>query len=211
MDSQQNSKTAWYVGAAIALVVAVAAVVAITAGGDDEKKVPVEAGIEQVRPITVAGPPLPEFPSDGADPAIGGEAPILTGQSFDGAARTTRSDSPRLLVFFAHWCPHCQREVPVLVSWEADGNVPEGLEVIGISTGVRADAPNYPPSAWLEKEKFPWPVIADDADQAGGTAMGLTSYPYFVLLDADGNVAWRSTGEVDPDDLTSAITAALGI
>ncbi len=207
-SQQQVSKTAWYIGAAIALVVVIAGAIAIAASSDDEQA-PVPAGVEQVRTIRVDGTSLPRLAADPADPAIGLVAPTLTGQSFDGTPVTTQSDRPRLLVFLAHWCPHCQREVPLLVTWESEGGVPEGLDVIGVSTGVDSDAPNYPPSAWLEKEGFPWPVIADDADRTGAAAMGLPGFPYFVLLRADGTVALRTSGEIDPAALAAEITAAL--
>jgi thiol-disulfide isomerase/thioredoxin len=48
------------------------------------------------------------------DTACGMTAPILVGQDFDG--ETVRidaaSDGPTMVVFLAHWCPHCNAEVP---------------------------------------------------------------------------------------------------
>jgi thiol-disulfide isomerase/thioredoxin len=194
---------------AVVVVVALAAIIAIAARHDDSTNSTTPAGVEQIRPVEITGTPLDALPSTGTDPAIGTKAPVIAGQSFDGTALTTHNSAPTLLIFVAHWCPHCQREVPRLVQWHADGQVPSGLNVIGIATSTSADRPNYPPSTWLEREKFPWPVIADTANSDAATAMGLTAFPYFVLLDANGNVLARQTGEIEPSDLTALINNAL--
>ena len=206
--SARPVRTGRIVAAVIAAVVVLAGVIAIVAGDDDDQAVP--AGVEQVRPVEVEGTTLPTL-TDGQDPAIGMTAPVLRGASFDGTPETTAGDGPRLLLFVAHWCPHCRREVPLLVSWAASGGVPDGVDVRVISTAVEADAPNYPPSTWLEDEDVPWPVIADDAAGTGSLAMGLPGFPYFVLLRADGTVAWRGSGEIDPTELATTITTALGV
>jgi thiol-disulfide isomerase/thioredoxin len=173
-----------------------AAIVAIAAsGGSDNNKA--AAGDQQTRPVTVTGTALTPLPdTGGADPAIGVIAPSLTGQSFDGTAVSWSPGRPTLLVFLAHWCPHCQAEIPLLVSWKAAGIAPEGLDVLGIATGTDATRPNYPPSTWLSNADFPWPVLADSATYDAANAMGLTGFPYFVLVDAKGAVMARATGEL---------------
>ena len=30
--------------------------------------------------------------------------------------------SPQLIVVMAHWCPHCQAEIPRIVDWNTDGD-----------------------------------------------------------------------------------------
>jgi thiol-disulfide isomerase/thioredoxin len=115
-------------------------------------------------------------------------------------------------VFLAHWCPHCQREVPLLVEWEKSGAVPAGIDVIAIATGTDPANPNYPPSDWLAREQFPalWPVMTDSKSFEAAEAYGLQGYPYFVLVGADGKVAKRMSGEIPMDQLTQEIQAVLG-
>ena len=199
--------TGWIIGLGLVIAIALSAVVAIVTTGEDTAAVP--DGYEQVRLITVEGAALPTLPDSGDDPAIGLKAPVLTGQSFDGTAVATAADSARLLLFVAHWCPHCQREVPQLVDWAVQGGVPDGVELLVVSTAVDPDAPNYPPSSWLDSEDVTWPVIVDDSNRTGATAMGLSGFPYFVLLRADGTVAWRGSGEIDPALLGEQITSVL--
>ena len=43
--------------------------------------------------------------------------------------------------------------------------------------------------------------MADSRDGTAAKAYGLTAYPYFVLVNADGTVAGRGSGEL-PEDQT---------
>jgi thiol-disulfide isomerase/thioredoxin len=139
-------------------------------------------------------------------------APVLTGKGFTGNTITTETTgTPMMLVFLAHWCPNCQREVPALVEWNKAGRTPPGIDIIGIATGTDPANPNYPPSEWLAREEFPalWPVIADSKDNTAGDAFGLAGYPYFVLIDGNGKVVKRMSGEIPMDELTVLLTALL--
>jgi thiol-disulfide isomerase/thioredoxin len=116
-----------------------------------------------------------------------------------------------LIVFLAHWCPHCQREVPLLVEWEKLGGAAKSIDVVAVATATDPANPNYPPSAWLARENFPalWPVMADSLEKTAGDAYGVTGYPYFVLVGKDGKVAKRMSGELPMSELTAAIEAVL--
>lgn len=207
---RRPSRAGWKVALAVSAVVALAAILAIVASDSDSGSKKTAAGIEQTRSVTVAGTPLaPLSDAGGADPAIGAIAPSLSGQSFDGTAVSYTPGTPTLLVFLAHWCPHCRAEVPVLVQWQAGGKAPAGLDVIGVSTGVDKTLPNYPPSNWLEGESFPWPVLADSATSNAANAMGLTGFPYFVLVDASGAVLARASGELTPAALDALVATAV--
>jgi cytochrome c biogenesis protein CcmG, thiol:disulfide interchange protein DsbE len=166
------------------------------------------SSLAQVQPVTVKGDALPEFQGDTEnDAAVGMTAPVLEGQSFDGSKVTIggATGKPTLVMFMAHWCPHCQREVPLVVGWRADGTIPKDVNLVGVSTGVMSDQNNYPPSAWLDRVKWPGPVMADDGQDAAAAAYGLPSYPYFVALDANGKVVARGTGELDQQAMQSLV------
>ncbi len=206
-DSSSN-KSVWLIGG-IAALIAVAAIIAVASqSGSDE----VVAGIEEFGQVEVVGQALPEPITGEADKAVGMTAPVLTGKGFTGNKIVTSPGAPTLLVFLAHWCPHCQREVPLLVQWQRDGLVPSGLDVIGIATSSDPASPNFPPSEWLAREEFPalWPVMADSGEKTAATAMGVSGFPFFVLIDADGKVALRISGEVEMDALTEQINKTLG-
>ncbi|MFM8907538.1 MAG: TlpA family protein disulfide reductase [Actinomycetota bacterium] len=203
-----NKITAVAVGV-VAVLAAIFGIVAFTASSDDDASV---EGASEFQNVVVTGEALPEFGKGETDPAIGMTAPVLEGFGFLGNEVTTTPGNPMLLVFLAHWCPHCQAEVPVLVKWSQSGLVPEGLDVIAITTGSDETAPNFPPSVWLANEKWPelWPVLVDNKDQTAGNAFGLAGYPYMTLIGADGKVLWRNSGEISAEALTDAVNAALG-
>ena len=210
--STSSNRNAWLVGGVIAAVIAIAAIVAISASS---KKDQLAVGtVQEFSEVAVTGDALPAFDSAAnPDPAVGMTAPTLTGKSFTGNVVTTESTgTPTLTIFLAHWCPHCQREVPLLVEWEKSGKMPAGIDIVAVATGTDSANPNYPPSEWLARENFPatWPVMADSADKVGGDAFGLAGYPYFVLVGGDGKVLWRASGEVPMDELTATILALTG-
>jgi len=203
-----NKITAVVVGT-VAVLAAIFGVVAFTASSDEDASV---EGASEFQNVVVTGEALPEFGKEGADAAIGMTAPVLEGFGFLGNEVTTTPGNPMLLVFLAHWCPHCQKEVPVLVKWSQSGLVPENLDVIAITTGTDETSPNFPPSVWLANERWPelWPVLVDSKDQTAANAFGLAGYPYMTLIGADGKVLWRNSGEISAEALTDAVNAALG-
>ena len=210
MATQKSSsnRSVWLIGG-IAALIAVAAIIAVASqsGGDE-----VVAGVEEFGQVEVVGDSLPEFSGSATDPAIGMMAPVLTGQGFTGNKIVTSPGAPTLLVFLAHWCGFCQREVPLLVEWNSSGEVPSGLDVIAITTSTDPASPNFPPSEWLAREEFPalWPVMTDSGEKTAANAFGVSGFPFFVLLEADGKVALRVSGEIEMDVLTEQINKALG-
>jgi thiol-disulfide isomerase/thioredoxin len=153
---------------------------------------------------------LPAFDESAkVDAAAGRLAPTVHGQAFDGAPITITNDgSPKLLLFVAHWCPHCRREVPLLSQFLRTNQVPAGVKIITVSTGVNPSAPNFPPAAWLQTEQWTQPTIADDSRGTAAQAFGLPSYPYFVVLDAAGKVVTRTSGELPIEQFQSLLRRA---
>ena len=166
----------------------------------------------QFQEVTVQGTPLPTLEQSDNDPTRNTPAPVLSGYDFRGnpiSINTPEDTRNTLLVFLAHWCPHCNEEVPKLIDWREKGLIPDNLRVVGITTGSRNDAPNWPPSDWIEEKKWPFEVMADDEKQTAALAYGLNAYPFMAVVDADGNVRTRFSGVVEPTALTEIITAAL--
>jgi len=187
-----------------AAVVAVLAVAAVTSSAFGDKDA-IGPGEEQQGTVTVTGEALPTLGAD-PDPAIGLAAPELTGQSFDGTPVSIAPGSgPMAIWFVAHWCPHCQAEVPRIVALAEQSRLPDGVDISAVSTAVDETAPNYPPSAWLDREAWPFPVMADDTDGTAAAAYGLQGFPFLVLVDADGNVMLRTSGELGDDGIVAAL------
>ena len=203
-----NRWVVWAVLGAIALVAVIAVAVVASSGGSDDGKRAQPAKFETAPKLTAAGTSLPNFEAGGRDTAFGMTAPTIDSVDFAGkpAQAGGATGSPYALVFLAHWCPHCQAEVPRLVDLAQGGKI-EGVDVIGIPTGTTDEAPNYPPSEWLAREDWPFPVVLDTANRKAAAAYGLTGYPYFVFVDAQGKVVGRTSGEVAPEDLEAIFSA----
>ncbi len=164
--AHQQPSRRWLVPAIIIGVVAIAAIIAIAAAGGGSDKGAETPGLEQTQPVEVSGTALPRFGDDTAnDPGDRHRpSPTLTGKSFDGTPVTIEPNgSPQMLMFVAHWCPHCQREVPIVSDWLKQGGLPASVKLTTVATGTSSSAPNYPPSAWLEKNDWPSPIMADSS------------------------------------------------
>jgi len=145
---------------------------------------------------TITGESLPRF-GDSPDPAVGLVAPTVAGVSFDGSPLVIEpSDNFTVIMFLAHWCPHCQDEVDELGPYFADTPLPENVDVLLVSTGVDETRPNYPPSEWLIEAAWPTPVMIDTADGAISSAFGLNAFPFWTILDPDGVVLARTAGSL---------------
>jgi thiol-disulfide isomerase/thioredoxin len=214
----KNNRTLLIVIGAIVAVLALAGIAVLAGGGDDSAGVlaPGEtvAGptgpVEENRPVEVTDAPLPRLEAE-PDPVIGAALPLIEGQTFDGNPISLggSADGPTLLVFLAHWCPHCNDEIPELIELRNRDGIPADMTVIGVSTGVDNTAPNYPPSEWLVDKGWPWDAMADDGDSTAFLYAGGSGFPYLVVLDADGNVLARDSGTKSAEDLAVWIQDAL--
>jgi len=165
--------------------------------------------------VTITGEPLTPYASGGTDLAVGLPAPTLSGLNFrDEEINVNPEAGPYMIVFLAHWCAHCNAEVPRLIDWRNSGAVPADLTVIGVATAVAKDGENYPPSSWFSNKGWPWPVLVDESDGEGAAglaaqAFGASGWPYFVIVGSDGLVKVRVSGEVESSELQGIVAAAL--
>lgn len=151
--------------------------------------------IETAATVDINGA-VPRF-GDVPDPAQGMRAPTVAGVDFAGnPVEIAPSDTYKVIMFLAHWCPHCQNEVTEFGPYFAENPPPDTIEVLAVSTGVNPDRPNYPPSDWLTPEAWPTRVLVDTADSSVAAAFGLNAYPFWVVLDPDGVVLARSAGSL---------------
>jgi cytochrome c biogenesis protein CcmG/thiol:disulfide interchange protein DsbE len=208
----RQRRNRWWIWGGLAAVVFIAVVVAVAASGGDDDNASAKTTKFETHAVTVQGTPLRQYDAkysgNDSDPAIGKTIPTATGVSvFDGTPVTLEPNrKPQMLVFVAHWCPHCQAEVPELVTLAKQG-VFDGVDVTAVATGTNPAADNYPPSAWLKREGWPFAVMADTPQGTAAEDYGISAYPYFVLVGADGKVAGRATGEVSSADITANIKA----
>lgn len=210
MSTDRRSRALWIAGAGVLVVALVGAVVVGLARSDDDSD-SAPAAIVETNAVEIAGEPLPDIISDdpALDPAFGLEAPGARGTGFDGLrVDLLVDDEPAVIGFFAHWCPVCQREVDELSDHLNEVGLPDDVRIVAVSTSVRSTEGNYPPSVWFADEKWPTEVLLDDSDSSLAQSYGLSGFPLWVVVDADGNVAGRISGAIGPNQFDELVDFA---
>ena len=187
------------IAGAVVLVLGLAIAIGVTLSSE-----PVAAGLPEGE-INVDGESLPPYAGENDDNvALGLAAPTFSAPDQNSEIfNLEKNGNSKALLFLAHWCPHCQREVPVVQSFIDSNGVPPGIDVIAVATSIDRGRDNYPPQEWLEREGWSETQIYD-LDRKIGEAYGLNAFPYWVFLDKDLNVLARRTGNL-PEDMVGAL------
>ena len=195
-EAGSNPLLKWMIIGVVAFVL-VAVAVALLASRDAEERAQ-SSDVPQVSDVNIEGEPLAPFDGQEPDPAMETLAPAFAATTFDGVEVSVLpgDGTAKVIGFFAHWCSHCQRELPRIADWLAANQLPAGVEVIAVSTAADSGRPNYPPSSWFEEEQWPAVAVRDSESNEIGEAYGLRGFPYMVAVDADGMVVARVSGEL---------------
>ena len=167
------------IAGAVVLVLGLAIAIGVTLSSE-----PVAAELPAGE-TTVTGNVLPQYAGENDDnvalglPAPSFSAPDQNSEIFE----LEKNGNAKALLFLAHWCPHCQREVPVVQRFINSNGVPNGIEVIAVATSI-------------------------DRGREIGEAYGLNAFPYWVFLDKDLNVIARRTGNL-PEDMVGGLLIQL--
>lgn len=158
-------------------------------------------------PVTVTGQPLPQI-GPTPDPALGLLAPSLRGTAIDGTPTSIKpaGDGPLLLVFLAHWCPHCENELRWLIP-ELKADPPQGVRVVAVTIFADARRPNWPSARWLQERGWPSGSLLDSDTSQAAAAYGVTGTPTWVAIDSTGRVISRTSGEIGSEDLRALISS----
>ena len=191
------------IAGAVIFVLGLAIAIGVTLSSE-----PVAAGLPEGE-TTVTGDLLPEFAGENDDNiALGLAAPIFSAPNENSEiVNLEKNGNAKALLFLAHWCGYCQKEVPVVQGFIDSVGVPPGVDVIAIATSIDRGRENYPPQRWLADEGWSETQLYD-LDREIGNAYGLTAFPYWVFLDKDLNVVARRTGNL-PADMVGALLIQL--
>ena len=182
----------------VVLVLGLAIAIGVTLSSE-----PVAAGLPEGE-ITISGDPLPEFAGQNdLDIVAGLPAPKFSAPNENSEIISLeKNGNAKALLFLAHWCGYCQKELPIVQNLINTVGVPNGVEVIAVATAIDRGRENYPPQKWLADEG--WSELQlYDLEREIGAAYGLNAFPYWVFLDKDLNVVARQTGNI-PENIVLA-------
>lgn len=119
---------------------------------------------------------------------IRGQAPQFTAQALDGETFSSTSLSGKvvLLQFWATWCGYCRHDQPAVDNIERTYSR-QGLVVIAVNVG-ESDAVVR---KYLAESPRSCPVVLDDGL---ASQFGAHGFPYYVLIDREGNIAGTQSG-----------------
>ena len=126
-------------------------------------------------------------------------AKITLNDGTPSSLETLRNNRPALLSFWASWCSFCQAELPELNALQSQYPT---IEFIGINLQEEADTV----ATFWEKQELSFQNLLDPKAELK-KEFNIFTQPTLILLDADGNTAWRSNGPVRKKDLTTQLNA----
>ena len=124
---------------------------------------------------------------------------------------------PILLFFWAHWCPDCKADVPIIAGLMKKYG-PRGLTLIGptryygyVANGADANPEVEKPYIDSIRRKFYAPLIDMPAplSNANFNRYGASTTPTLVLVDRKGIVRWYHPGAASGQELTAEIEQVL--
>ncbi|GLW08865.1 hypothetical protein Misp01_39950 [Microtetraspora sp. NBRC 13810] len=133
-------------------------------------------------------------------------APVVEGQSLDGAAVSLAAHKGKVVVlnFWASWCSPCVAEAPVLKDVAAKTKA-KGVDFLGVAfKDDKASA--------LAFERNHEPGYPSLHDQPGRVALAFqgtvppAAIPSTLIIDRQGRIAARALGAVKYTDLMDAVT-----
>ena len=140
------------------------------------------------------------------DPAVGQTIPTVTSAprrrcALDGGR-------PKVLLFLAHWCPHCQPEVPLVQAWLDSGGLPADVDLI--DSRPRSTRPAQLPARSVARPRGLDAAGHRRLDQRGGERVRPLGLPVLRLRQRRRHRAGRLTGELPTADLDASRRAGHG-
>jgi thiol-disulfide isomerase/thioredoxin len=148
----------------------------------------------------------------------GKPAPTFTAKEFLGPSMPDLKGHPTLLFFWAHWCPDCKAEAPIVADLQKTYG-PAGLRIVGPTRRygyVAAGAPAPPDQefGYIEQIRQQYfgtisgmavPVSTEDC-----LAYGMDATPTLVLVDRRGIVTLYHPGRMTREEIEPYIKAIVG-
>ncbi len=137
--------------------------------------------------------------------SVGSKAPDFKLDEFNGGTirLSDYTNKPTVLVFWASWCPHCVRELPVLDRLYKDLH-PKGVNFVGVSL----DRQISEGKDFVKSRRISFPIAA--GKPATAESYKITGIPTIFVLGKGGVVKARYAGAASESTIRSDLSK-LGI
>ena len=167
-----------------------------------------EEGFYRDAKAQIRGKYLPKLVQGYEDSALGWAAPEVKGVGLDGEEIYIGGEGPTTLIMvLAHWCPHCRNEVRELAPFLNETDSLDRVRMVTLLTSINDERANFPPHTWLHLEKWPVPSIVDTPSSQIATAYGISSFPFFIVINDKGEIALRMPGRLGVETLSKLLDA----
>jgi thiol-disulfide isomerase/thioredoxin len=194
---RQRQRTLWVV-VGVVVIVAVAIAGILLPGGDE--------------PAPSFGPSSPdeiqiESRATGEPLVVGDVIPQFSAPGLEGGTVNWLSyvGKPTVLVVWASWCPHCQRELPKLVPTVQD----TAASLVSVTTAIGQE-PGPTPPEFLDEEGLDLTTAVDDEQSTLMQGLGVSGFPTVFYVGKDGKIAAITSGEV-PQEQVSEHLLEIGV
>ena len=107
-----------------------------------------------------------------------------------------------LFDFWATWCGPCHLQAEILAQIYPEA-AKRGIEFVAVSTGEDASTVRD----FVARKPFLYAVLVDPEDLMGGK-LEIIALPTLVVMDAQGQIAYRHTGVADAEAIDAALRVA---
>ena len=141
-------------------------------------------------------PPFEQGQPDGALGLVLGEVAGVEYYTDTELVIDPTDGTARAWLIWAHWCPHCQRELPPLSDWYSENaDQYPNVELLSVTSSIDPARGN-PLEPYLDELQLPFPTILDP-DLALAEQFGLSAYPFWVFTAGDGTTLLRIAGYLE--------------
>lgn len=136
---------------------------------------------------------------------VGSQAPDFTAETVDGSSVSlgdTGDKKATMLVFFASWCPHCNKVAPLISQLE---NEYENLRVIMVGIDGQDDPETV--REFVDRYGIEGPAAYESSL---GSTYQASGYPTIYFIDENGEIVAAHSGEAPKSVLEGWAEEALG-
>ena len=129
---------------------------------------------------------------------VSAQLPAVTLKTMDG--KTIRTDTltnngkPIIIDFFATWCKPCNRELTAISEVYDEWQEETGVKLIAVSIDQAQNINKVKPL--VDNHGWPYEVLLDPNSDLK-RALGIQMIPYVLIVDGQGNIAYKHNGYTD--------------